>query len=68
MKTVKIFLEKLIVVEKKLAAEQGDFVLFGIFLREYAPNNRWDIVVSAPWLDESSRESLDFIIKKFMQN
>lgn len=32
-----------------MVAEKGRFLLFALFLREYAPNV-WDFVVSAPWL------------------
>ena len=60
-------IEKLTFIEKKLADEKGDFVLFGLFLREGSPN-RWDVVVSAPWLDESRRDSLNFMIKKIQPN
>ena len=60
-------IEKLTDIEKKLADERGSFALFGVFLREGSPN-RWEIVVSAPWLDEHSRESLEFIIKSIHPN
>ncbi len=63
MKKLKTFLDKFIFIEKELTDEKGDFVLFGLFLREGSPN-KWDVVVSAPWLDESSIESLDFMIKR----
>jgi len=57
-------IEKFISLEKEIADEKGDFVLFGIFLREEAPN-RWDVVISAPWFGENKNESLNFIVQKF---
>ena len=44
----KKLLYKFIALERDLVAEKGRFVLFALFLREYA--HRWDFVVSAPWL------------------
>lgn len=36
---------------REIAAKKGDFTFFGIFLRADALGN-WDLVVSAPWLEE----------------
>ena len=46
-----------------VSAEKGDFVLFGLFLREEAPD-KWDLVVSAPWLEEGKLLALGEFIKK----
>lgn len=46
-----------------VSAEKGDFVLFGLFLREEAPD-KWDLVVSAPWLEEGKLVALSEFIKK----
>jgi len=45
----KKLLQKFLALERDLIAEKGGFLLFALFLREYAPNV-WDFVVSAPWL------------------
>ncbi|MGB0385934.1 MAG: hypothetical protein ACPGWR_14030 [Ardenticatenaceae bacterium] len=45
----KKLLQKFVALERDLVAQKGRFLLFALFLREYAPN-RWDFVVSAPWL------------------
>jgi hypothetical protein len=66
MKLFKSYLGKLISIEEELSRDKGDFTLFGIFLRDGSPN-RWDIVVSAPWLDENQNESLDFMVKKVQE-
>jgi hypothetical protein len=42
-------LQKFLALERDVVAEKGGFLLFGLFLREYAPSV-WDFVVSAPWL------------------
>jgi hypothetical protein len=39
---------------KKLETKKGPFTLFGLFLREESPG-LWDLVVSAPWLEGSSK-------------
>lgn len=57
-------IEKFISLEKEMADEKGGFVLFGLFLREEAPN-RWDVVISAPWFGENKNEPLNFIVKTF---
>ena len=55
--------EKFIAIEKEIVAEKGDFILFGLFLREESPN-RWDVVISAPWFDKDKKDPLDFVISK----
>jgi hypothetical protein len=62
-KQFKIFLQKLNALETELSHQKGDFVLFGVFLRDGSPD-RWDVVVSAPWLDEDDNESLRFMVKQ----
>ena len=43
--------------------EKGAFVLFGLFERTDMPN-RWDVVVSATWLDSNSIENYSYIADK----
>ena len=52
--------EKLRNLERQAADEKGPFSLFGLFLREDAPD-KWDLVVSAPWIDDNNEESLAYI-------
>lgn len=47
----------------EVSAEKGEFVLFGLFLREEA-QDKWDLVVSAPWLEESKLKGLGEFVKK----
>jgi len=55
-------IEKLGTLERKMASERGDFVLFALFLREDA-EDKWDVVVSAPWFKDAT-EGLDLIAKE----
>src|SRR5437764_13878109 len=52
-----IDIEKLRKVMNQVSAEKGDFVLFGLFLSEESPD-RWDLVVSAPWLEKGRLKAL----------
>lgn len=60
------FIEKLRVLEKSLAAERGDFVLYALIRRQDAPN-RWDLLLSAAWFGEDEKETLDFIVGKIKE-
>lgn len=51
---------------KVIETERGPFALFGVFMREDSPG-RWDLVLSAPWLEHDNLEALrDFagLLKK----
>jgi hypothetical protein len=56
-------IEELRSVEKELAEEKGTFVLFALFEREDV-QDRWDLVVSAPWFGKNRKETLQFIVDK----
>jgi hypothetical protein len=60
------FVIKLQALEKQVAAEKGPFQLFAILLREDAPN-KWDLVVAAPWLEQSHREGLKFLSRRVIE-
>lgn len=60
---IKRLINKLESIEKETANKKGDFSLFGLFLREDA-ENRWDLVVAAPWLNSDSMEDLNYIVSK----
>jgi len=42
---------------REIAAKKGDFTLFGLFKRADAPGT-WDLVVSAPWLEQGKLRAL----------
>lgn len=58
-----IEVEKLRRVMEKISAEKGEFVLFGLFLREEAPD-KWDLVLSAPWLEKGKLRGLGEFVEK----
>jgi hypothetical protein len=60
---MKQLLEKLVDVERGIAEEKGSFALFGLFLREDAPNT-WDLIVSAPWFGRDEKKTLDYLAGK----
>jgi hypothetical protein len=54
--------EKLRKVMREVAAEKGDFNLFGLFLRE--ESDKWDLVVSSPWLEQGKMKALGELAEK----
>ena len=50
------------IIEKR----HGPFTLFGLFLREDSPN-KWDLVVSAPWLEEGKLKALGEFVRELNQ-
>ncbi|MGO9394791.1 MAG: hypothetical protein ACLP7A_09280 [Desulfobaccales bacterium] len=67
---MKQLVAKLQSLEKKIAAERGNFSLFGLFLREEA-ENKWDLVVAAPWINADSFEHIKYIadnLKSYIKN
>ena len=47
-------------LEREVAAEMGRFALFALLAREELPD-RWDLVVSAPWLGDH-RQAVEFLV------
>ncbi len=45
---VESLVNKLMILEREIAAEKGEFTLFGLFLPEDTIS--WDLVVTAPWI------------------
>ncbi len=56
--------EKLQYVEKKLSESKGPFELFALFLREDAPPNKWDLLISSDWARRNKMSALKEIIKE----
>jgi len=56
-------IQKMVEIEKYLAHEKGDFKLFALFLRDGSPG-RWDVLVSAPWIDVNKQQALEFIVEQ----
>jgi hypothetical protein len=55
--------EKLRDLERGMADEKGPFALFALFLREDSPN-RWDLVVSAPWIEADEDAALGYLAER----
>jgi hypothetical protein len=58
-----IQIEKFCRVMEEVSAARGEFVFFGLFLREEALDE-WDLVISAPWLEAGKRKALGEFIEK----
>lgn len=58
-----IDLEKLQQVMRAVARKKGPFTLFGLFLREDAPD-KWDLVVSSAWLEEGKLKALGEFVEE----
>ncbi len=56
-------LDKLKLLESRLSKEKGNFRLFALFLREEA-EDKWDIVVSASWLESNNKESFNYLARE----
>ena len=48
---------------EEVSAEKGEFTFFGLFLREEA-QDKWDLLVSAPWLEEGKLKALGEFVEK----
>ncbi len=60
---MKQLVEKLQSIAKEIANERGELSLFAFLLREEA-ENKWDLVVAAPWLNTDSIEDINYIADK----
>jgi hypothetical protein len=58
---MKEILEKLKGYEEAMAREKGPFDLFGLFLRDDAPD-KWDLLLAADWIERNKEESFRYII------
>jgi len=59
--------EKFAALEREITEERGEFTLFALFLREDV-DNKWDVVVSAPWLGGEEKRELDYFAKKIQSH
>ncbi len=54
-------IEKFARLEAEIAQERGDFTFFALFMREDVPD-RWDLIISAPWVGEDKHGAVDYLI------
>jgi hypothetical protein len=55
--------QKLRALMDRIAAKKGEFAFFGLFLRDEAPD-KWDLVVSAPWLEKGKLKALSEFVEE----
>ena len=55
--------EKFRDLESRIAEDKGGFALFALFMREDVPD-RWDLIVSAPWVGTNKREAVDYFVSQ----
>lgn len=55
--------DKFVALEREIADERGGFTLFALLLREDA-ENKWDVVLSAPWFGGEEKNVLDYFARK----
>lgn len=58
-----IQIEQLRKVMNEISAEKGEFILFGLFLREEM-TDKWDLVIAAPWLEAGRLERLREFVER----
>lgn len=66
MKNLKSTIAKLVEIEREISDERGDLFLFAIFLREDSLN-KWDLLVSAPWVVGNTKPAIDFVVRKLQR-
>jgi len=54
-------------IESSLSEEKGEFNLFALFLREGSAN-KWDLLVSADWIEGNKSESLQIIAQRIQEH
>jgi hypothetical protein len=52
-------------IRNEIIAEKGDLALLALFLREGA-EDRWDLLVSASWLERDEASGLRYLTKKLL--
>lgn len=63
---MKDILDKLKALIGTLEAEHGSFLIFALFLRE-KPIEKWDVVISAPWLNSKELSAYKLISSKLQE-
>lgn len=53
-------IENFVAIKNEIKKAKGDFTLFGLFLRDDAPN-KWDLLIAAPWAEADKQGALRFI-------
>lgn len=64
---MKGMIDKFKEIESSLSEEKGEFNLFALFLREDSAN-KWDLLVSADWIEDNKSDSLQLIAQKVQEH
>ncbi|MGH9832432.1 MAG: hypothetical protein ACRD9Y_05400, partial [Blastocatellia bacterium] len=64
---MKDLVKKFMEIEKEIAKEKGKFLLFGLFHREGALFDKWDLVASAPWIGKDRFEHIEYFVSKMKE-
>ena len=67
MQEIVEIVQKLVEVEKNIAAQKGNFNFFALFLREDAPDV-WDLLVSAPWISQDRGNALKVLSNEIQKS
>lgn len=60
---MKQLVDKFLNLEKEISQEKGAFSLFTLLLRDES-QNKWDIVLSAPWFSKDKTPILKYVVNK----
>lgn len=63
---MKELIDQFVEMERAISDDKGDFWLFALFLREDA-QDRWDLVVSAPWIESDPKTALQYLAKRVQE-
>lgn len=64
---MKEIVNKLMAIEKETSSVKGEYDLFALFLREDS-SNKWDILVSANWINNNKEEALKYLAQKIQSS
>ncbi len=59
-------IEKYRALEKEISEQKGQFFFFALLLHKGA-FNKWDLVVSAPWIEESVTGAIRYIVAQMRE-
>ena len=60
---MKHLIDRFLEIEKEISLEKGALSLFALLLREES-QNKWDIVLSAPWFSKDKTPMLKYVVSK----
>jgi len=64
---MKDLIKKFTEIEREIAKEKGKFTLFGLFHREGALYDQWDVVAAAPWIGDDRFAHIEYFVSKMKE-